>query len=172
MWDPDGVRLVLVSYGAPMWDPVRVEGGQLIQAAGAIRRAGQRNFSRKNQTHTVEFSIARITASVEDAIVAGFSDALALPRTMEDVLLSFASGKQFRVKNCAIERWPHDHDPTNDHVAKETVIIRGGEIVSDLGEYTPGDVWGEVPLDTLGTEGGDHLMTEGGDHIVTEDHDT
>ena len=172
MWDPDGVRLVLVSYGAPMWDPVKVDGGQTIQTAGAIRRTGVKNQPRQNESHTVEFSIARITDNVEAAILAGFVDALSLPRTMRDVLLSFSSGRQFRVKNCAIERWPHDHDPTLDHVAKETVVIRGGEIVAETEEYEEGDVWGEMPADTLGTEGGEPLMTEDGDYLVGEEHDS
>lgn len=168
MWDPDGVCLVLVAYGAPMWSPVRVDGGQQVQTSGAIRRAGVRNQPRGNESHSVEFSIARITGSVEAAIVAGFIDALALPRTMRDVLLSFSSGAQFRVRDCAIERWPHEHDPQHDHVARESVVIRGGEMVADAGVYAEGDVWGEVMKGALVTEGGVPLGMEGGGYLLGE----
>ena len=168
MWDPDGLKLVLVPYGAPMWSPVRVDGGQQVQTSGAIRRAGVKNQPRQNEAHTIEFSIARITDSVEAAIIAGFSDALALPRTMKDVLLSFSSGPQFRVRNCAIERWPHEHDPQHDHVARESVVIRGGELEADGAVYAEGDVWGEMIEGALGTEGGDYLETEGGEYLVGE----
>ena len=166
MWDPDGVRLVLVPHGAPMWEPVKVEGSQQVQTAGAIRRGGVRNHPRRNESHQINFAIARVKGSVSAALQANFTDALALPRTMRDVLLTFSGGRQFRVKNCAVQSWPHDHE---DQVCRQTVRILGGEIVLDDGEYEEGSTWGEMPEEALMTEGGEVLATEGSEVLVVED---
>lgn len=169
MWDPDGVRLVLVPHGAPMWEPVKVDGGQQVQTGGAIRRAGVKNYPRQNEAHRIEFSIARVKGSVSAALEANFVDALALPRSMRDVLLSFSGGRQFRVKNCAVQSWPHEHE---DYVCRQTVRIVGGEIVADDGSYVEGDVWGEMPAEALITEDGVGLITEGGEFLVGEDFES
>jgi hypothetical protein len=168
IWDPDGVRLVLVPYGAPMWDPVKVEGSQQVQKAGAIRRGGVKNYPRRNEEHHVGFALARVKDSVSAALQANFADTLGLPRTMKDVLLSFPGGRQFRVKNCAVQSWQHEHE---DHVCKQVVKIQGGEIVSDPGEYDEGNTWGEVPDESLMTEAGALLMTEGRELLVEEGYE-
>jgi hypothetical protein len=168
MWDPDGTRFVLVPHGAPMWDPVKVDGSQQVQTAGAIRRGGVRNHPRQNEAHQINFAIARVKESVSAALQANFVDALALPRTMKDVLLTFAGGRQFRVRNCAVQSWPHEHE---DYVCRQTVRILGGEIVSDDGDYDEGNTWGEMPGVTLVTEGGDALVTGGGEVLVGEDYE-
>jgi hypothetical protein len=166
MWDPDGVCFVLVPFGAPMWEPVRVDGSQQVQTSGAIRRDGVKNHPRQNEAHSIDFTLARVKDTATAALEANFFDALALPRTMKDVLLTCAGGRQVRVKNCAVQSWPHEHE---DYVCRQTVRILGGEIVADTGEFEEGNIWGEMPEETLLTEGGDGLVTEGGDYLVGED---
>ncbi|MCW1926278.1 hypothetical protein OKA05_27235 [Luteolibacter arcticus] len=168
MWDPDGARFVLVPYGAPMWEPVKVDGGQEVQTSATVRGTGVVNYPRGNEAHKIDFTMARVKGGVKAAVQANFVDALALPRSRKDVLLSFAGGRQFRVKDCAVQSWPHEHE---DQVCRQTVRILGGNIVADLGTYVEGSVWGEVPLETLMAEGGDELVTEGGDFLVGEEHE-
>ena len=165
MWDPGGAGLVLVPYGAPMWEPVRVDGGQEVQTTALVRGTGVKNYPRGNEAHKIDFTIGRVKATVVEALEANLADALALPRSMKDVLLSFADGRQFRVKNCAIQRWPHEHE---DQVCRQTVSILGGHIVTDPGSYAEGATWGEVALGGLTTEDGAALVTEGGTYITDE----
>ncbi|MCW1887719.1 hypothetical protein OKA04_23480 [Luteolibacter flavescens] len=165
MWDPGGVRLVLVPYGAPMWEPVKVDGRQEVQVTAPVRAKGVVNLPRGNESHAIAFALARVKASPLAAVEANFTDALQLPRGKADVLLSFAGGRQFRVKNCAVQSWPHDHE---DHVCRQRVSILGGEITLDAGSYVEGPVWGEVPPESLGTEDGEYLVTEDGEIITDE----
>lgn len=166
LWDPDGERLVLVPYGMAMWRAVEVDGQQDVQTSSYVRGTGTKNFPRANEAHKITFTVAREKSTIEVAFDARLNNARLLPRTTKDVLLSFAgTPRQYRVKNCAIESWPHDQE---EHVTRESVVILGGEIVLDSGTYADGDVWGEVPALALLGEDGEPILAEDGSYILTE----
>jgi hypothetical protein len=141
-WDPDATALVLVDFGDPMWEPVSVDGEQLVQRSSYIRALGAKHFPRGNESHRLAFSLARITEGVSEAFVARLTAALALPKTDgKPVLLAFESGEQFRLADCAVRAWPHSQV---DGVTRETVVIECGRMTADAGVYAPGQTWGEI----------------------------
>ncbi|MCW1913738.1 hypothetical protein OJ996_09140 [Luteolibacter sp. GHJ8] len=127
-WDPDGAATVLVQYGDPMWEPVKVDGKQVVQEGQGLKRAGVDNFPRGNERHELRFTLARETPGVADAFEDRLTRSLAVPRGKGDIRLSFESGAQFRLRKCAIESWPHDQV---EHLIKETLVIRCGEMVQE-----------------------------------------
>lgn len=140
-WDPEGTGLVLVDFGAPMWEPVAVDGEQVVQTAAFVRGAGAKHFPRGNESHRIAFTLARIKEGIAEAFVGRLSDAIALPKSAsKPVLLSFESGEQFRFSNCAIRSWPHSQE---ENVTRQGVIIEAGAMTADTGTYAPGDTWGE-----------------------------
>lgn len=166
MWDPDSLRLVLVPSGAPMWAPVAVDGQQEVQSVALVRGAGVKHYPRANESHRISFTLCRLTPdTVEDAMIARLAAGSALPRTTKDVLLTFDNGRQFRLKNCAVQSWPHTQD---DHLTRETVTIMAGEMVADLGTYVDGDVWGEIPAAGLLAEDDTALLAEDFTYLLTE----
>jgi hypothetical protein len=142
MWDPDGAALVLVDYGDPMWEPVSVDGQQSVQAIAAVRASGAKHLPRGNESHLLSFTLARIEAGVSDAFVARLAAGVSLPKSAsKPVLLSFESGEQFRLSDCAVRAWPHSQE---EHVTRESVVIDGGRLTVDAGMYVPGTTWGEI----------------------------
>jgi len=141
-WDPDGAQLVLVEIDDPMWEPVKIDGKQAVDTAPGLNRAGVQNFPRGNEAHKLTFTLCRIEDEIQDAFQERIAQALAAPRYMADVLLSFASGTNYRIKNAAVESWPNDQ---RGRLTKETLVILGGEIVEDSGTTAP-DSEAEVAL--------------------------
>jgi len=157
VWDPDGSQLILVDFGDPMWSEVAVDGGQVVDVAGAIRSPGKTAWPRGNEEHTLTFEIAVETAGIAAAFEHRLDRAIAVPRGQADVLLQFESGSQYRLRRAAAERWPHAQ---LGRLARESLIIRGGDLVADVGTYDPLITWG------------DHWFeTEEGEIIVSEDNE-
>lgn len=140
-WDPAGTALVLVDFGAPMWEPVTLNGEQLVQSSTYVRAAGTKHFPRGNETNQLTFTLARITDGVADALEARLVNAIALPRTKGDVLLTFESGTQLLMKDCAIRSWGGGQE---EHLTRETLTILGGAMQVTTATYTPGAIWGET----------------------------
>jgi hypothetical protein len=155
-WDPDGAATVLVNWDDPMWEPVTLDGKQVVQEAPGLRRAGVDHFPRGNERHELRFTLARETAGIAAAFQARLTNALAVPRTRRDVLLSFESGAAFRLRNCAVESWPSGQV---EHLTKETLVIRGGELVLS-GTAGPDPVGLEGAL--LNLAGGTGTLDAGG----------
>lgn len=137
-FDPNGVAIVLLDYGDPLWDPVALDGRQVVQEAGLIRAAGIRAIPRGNERHTLSFSLCRIRDAMDDAFAARVNGMLALPRTMADVLISLEDGRGWRIKNAAISDWPGGQE---ERLTRDGVHITGGEIIADSGTFAPGSVW-------------------------------
>lgn len=142
IWDPDSAALVLVDYGDPMWEPVSINGEQMVQTASFVRGLGTKHFPRGNESHRLTFTLARITEGVSKAFVTRLSAGISLPKAAsKPVLLAFESGEQFRAANCAVRAWPHSQE---EHVTRESVIIEAGPLSIDAGVYVPGETWGEI----------------------------
>jgi hypothetical protein len=125
-----------------MWEPVSIDGEQLVQTADFVRGLGAKHFPRGNESHRLTFTLARITEGVAEAFIARLSAGVALPKSAsKPVLLAFESGEQFRLADCAIRSWPHSQE---DHLTRESVIIEAGRLTADAGVYVPGQTWGEV----------------------------
>lgn len=139
-WDPAGTALVLVDFGAPMWEPVTLNGEQLVQSSTAVRAAGAKHFARGNETNQLTFSLARITDGVADALEARLLNAIALPRTKGDVLLTFESGTKLLLKDCAIRTWGGAQE---EHLTRETLAILCGAMAETTATFSPGATWGE-----------------------------
>lgn len=142
IYDPAGTALVLVDFGTPMWDPVALDGEQLVQTASYVRGAGVKHFPRGNESHTLTFTLARETAGAADALESRLANTLALPRGRADVLLAFESGTQFLLKDCAIRSWSGGQ---MEHLTREGLVILCGAILPDTTARLPGAVWGENP---------------------------
>ena len=141
IWDPDAAALVLVDFGDPMWEPVAIDGEQVVQTAGYVRGAGVKNFPRGNDRHTLTFELARITAGVAEAFKARLAGMATLPRTMKPVLIAFEDGEQWRLADCAVRSWPGGQV---EHIGREGVVILGGTLAADAGVYVPGSTWGAI----------------------------
>jgi hypothetical protein len=140
IFDPADTALVLVDFGTPMWEPVALDGEQLVQTASYVRGAGAKHFPRGNESHVLTFTIARETEGAADALEARLTNSLALPRTKADVLLDFQSGTQFLLKDCAIRQW---RGGQIEHLTRESLVILCGLMELTADTFTPGDTWGE-----------------------------
>lgn len=132
--DPDGAATVLVAIGDPMWEPVKLDGKQVVDTAPGLNRAGVDTFPRGNESHKLTFTLGEEKATVQDAFEDRIRASMTLPREKADVRLSFESGARFRVKNCSIESWPHDQV---EHIIKQSLVIVGGELVEETGTAPP-----------------------------------
>jgi hypothetical protein len=139
IFDPADTALVLVDFGTPMWEPVALDGEQLVQTASYVRGAGAKHFPRGNESHALSFTLARETEGAADALEARLTNSLALPRTKGDVLLAFESGTQFLLKDCAIRQW---RGGQIEHLTREGLVILCGRMQLTTATYTPGDTWG------------------------------
>lgn len=142
IFDPADTALVLVDFGTPMWEPVALDGEQLVQTASYVRGAGAKHFPRGNESHVLTFTLARETEGAADALEARLTNSLALPRTKADVLLAFESGTQFLLKDCAIRQW---RGGQIEQLTREGLVILCGAILPDTTARLPGAVWGENP---------------------------
>jgi len=124
-WDPDGDAVILVDFGTAMWDPVKIDGKQLVDTVPGLNRAGTQNFPRANESHRLTFTLGQLTAGLEAAFEARLEAAIAAPRNMADVLLSLESGRSFRLKDCSVESWPSNQ---RGRITQETLVILGGEL--------------------------------------------
>ena len=140
IYDPAGTALVLVDFGTPMWEPVALDGEQVVQTASYVRGAGVKHFPRGNESHTLTFTLARETDGGADALEARLTNSLALPRAKADVLLGFESGTQFLLKDCAIRSW---RGGQVEHLTQEGLVILCGRMEATATVYTPGATWGE-----------------------------
>jgi len=140
IFDPADTALVLVDFGTPMWEPVALDGEQLVQTASYVRGAGAKHFPRGNESHVLTFTLARETEGAADALEARLTNSLALPRAKADVLLGFQSGTQFLLKDCAIRQW---RGGQVEHLTREGLVILCGLMELTTDTFTPGDTWGE-----------------------------
>jgi hypothetical protein len=124
-WDPDGEAQILVDFGDPMWSPVLIDGKQMVDVAQGLNRKGVLNIPRQNETHKLTFTLAGLTAGPVEAFERRLEQSIAAPRDMADVLISFESGKSYRLKDCAVESWPSGQV---ERLTKETLNILGGEL--------------------------------------------
>jgi hypothetical protein len=116
----------LVEIGDPMWQPVRIDGGQVTQRVALVRATGVLVKARGNEAHTLTFSLASEETSVEDAAKAAAQWTLTLPRTMGDVSVLFDDGTGYKLKNATIERWSADNE---EQLGRFTLVIQGGELI-------------------------------------------
>jgi hypothetical protein len=124
-WDPDGDARILINFGDPMWSPVLIDGKQVVDVAQGLNRKGVLNIPRGNETHKLTFTLGGITAGPVEAFERRLEQSIAAPRDMADVLISFESGKSYRLKDCAVESWPSGQ---LESITKETLNILGGEL--------------------------------------------
>lgn len=141
-WDPDGAAVVLVDYGTPMWEPVRLDGQQVLDVSPLIRATGSAVIPRGNETHTLTFTKAAETAGVREALAGQIGAQRSAPRGRADVLIQIQSNGGWRLKGAAVESWPGGHPV--EHISAMGLRILGGELVVDAGTPTPGGTWGEI----------------------------
>jgi hypothetical protein len=113
----------LVSIGDPMWDVVRINGGQAVQVTGGVRWSGIKAIPRGNQKNTLTFSLCNIAASVEAAAKAAGQWPISLPKVMADVTMTFADHSGVKLKNATVETWTADH---SDLLGRHQLVITGG----------------------------------------------
>jgi len=154
VWDPDGSQIILVEFGEPMWGEVALDGGQAVDVAGAIRSAGKTAWPRGNEEHALTFDVCGETTGIAAAFERRLTRAIAAPRDQADVLLQFESGSQFRLKRAAVERWPNGQV---GRLTRESLVIRGGELLADVGTYDPLIGWGDRWFET---EEGEIVVSE------------
>ncbi len=138
MFDPDGDAVVLLDYGDPLWEPLAFDGAQVIQEAAFVRAAGIHALPHENERHTLGFALGSIEATLYDAFAHRLTGTIALPRTMNDVLIALEDGRQWRLKNAAIQSWPGSQE---EFISREGVQIVGGNLEADAGVYVPGSAW-------------------------------
>lgn len=143
-WDPDGAAVVLVDYGTPMWEPVRLDGQQLLDVSPLVRAAGSAVIPRGNETHILTFMKAAETAGVREAIAGQIGAQRSAPRGRADVLLQVGNHGGWRLRGAAVESWPGGQ--AIEHIAAIGLRIMGGDLVVDPGTPTPGGTWGEINL--------------------------
>lgn len=116
---------VLVAMGAPMWDLVKINGGLAIQKIGRIRADGILAQPRGNETNTITFSLCNEAAGPAAAAEAALRFPIALPKTMADVTIAFASGS-IVLKNAAVVSWQTGEE---EMLGRHSVTIVGGELM-------------------------------------------
>lgn len=137
-FDPAGAAVVLVDYGDPMWTPMSLDGGQVVEVSTFVRAAGMSAIPRANEQHRISFTVARIMETMEDAFAARFNGSITFPRYMADILISLTDGRQWRLKNCAIKSWKSAQE---ERISRESIEITGGQLIVDPGSYYPSDYW-------------------------------
>ena len=143
-WDPDGDALVLVDYETPMWEPVEIDGGRVVQAVELLRAVGVRHFARGQESHRLRFVLCRVEDDMEDALAARMNSMCSLPTGTADVLLSLGDGRNWRLHSCAVRGWGGGQEEV---LTREMVEIVCGRITPDEGTYAPGQTWGEIALE-------------------------
>lgn|GEM_PF-5049853 len=141
-FDPAGAAVVLVDIGDPMWTPMSLDGGQVVEVASFVRAAGISAIPRANEQHQMSFATARIMDTMEDAFASRLNGSITLPRYMADVLISLTDGRQWRLKNCAVKSWKTAQD---ECISRESIEITGGQLIVDPGSYYPSDYWNTDP---------------------------
>lgn len=109
--------------------------------AAFIRATGIKAMPRGNASHQLTFELCRVTEGVADAFRQRLQGIATLPRTMADVLIGFADGTGYRLRNAAVRAWPGGQE---QHLTRERITLLGGDLVPDAGTYTPGQSWGSI----------------------------
>jgi hypothetical protein len=138
MFDPDGIAMVLVDYGDPLWGEITLDGEQIVQEQGFVRAAGIRAIPRGNQRHTLGFELCRVETGLFEAFEARVNGMISLPKTGADILISLQAGQQWRISKCAVRNWGGSQD---EFLTRERVDIVGGALSVDEGSYSPGSTW-------------------------------
>lgn len=138
MFDPDGIAMVLVDYGDPLWGEIALDGEQIVQEQSFVRAAGIRAVPRGNQRHTLGFELCRPSPGLFSAFEARVNAMITLPKTGADILISMEAGQQWRIKDAAVRNWGGGQD---EFLTRERVEIIGGILAVDEGSYSPGSSW-------------------------------
>jgi hypothetical protein len=140
-YDPDGIALVLLDYNDDLWEPLAINGDQMVQVQGFVRAAGIKAFARGNEKTSLNFMKCNIETSVVEGFARLLSDIVALPKSTADILISLEDGRNWRIPDAAIQSWPASQEA---RLTRQTVEIIGGKIAGDAGVYIPGQTWGEI----------------------------
>lgn len=115
---------LLLDYGWPLaTDAIELDGEQEVDVAPLSRASGVKTFSRGNDSHSIEFTIAEPEYSVRDAVVSAFQHAVNTPRTTEDVLIELETGWVWKLESATVQSWPCG---MSGILPRRTVRLQGG----------------------------------------------
>lgn len=96
---------ILVALGDPMWKPVAINGGQIVDVVARVRAAGVKAFPRGNERNVITFEKCNEADTVANAFKGELAWAAGLPTTMANVTLTFADATVYTLADAAVEAW-------------------------------------------------------------------
>jgi len=142
-WSPDISPLILVDYGTPLWGAINLNGSQVVDVENLVRSAGAVAYPMGNEQTSLEFDVCRVKPTIHEAFSSRLDGIIALPRAAADVLITMQNGRQWRIKNAAIESWPGSQ---TEFLTRESIRIVGGQLIPDTGDYNPINRWENIHL--------------------------
>lgn len=118
---------VLVALGDPMWQPVAINGRQVVDVVALVRSSGVRAIPRGNEENSLTFQRCDEAETIAQAFKNELAWAAGLPRTMADVSLTFADGSVFQLANAAVESWSGGQ---TERLGNLGISITGGRLTS------------------------------------------